>query len=205
MEGGEVEGVAGAVGGVPAPAPAVRGAAHGAPVQTQGATQSRIGAAVGGQTAIRSRTLGVTLEERGQAQGALWVAAALSSPPGQIQGSEATRALLWVVEDLLIQRQMLEAAEALMDQIPMAVDRMAGMVGPALTVVLGTTTDPLVMEPTMEPTLEVVWAGTLEPEVVTARRLLGWVLGRDSLGVPLLGLQAQLLCTASTTGEQFHF
>ena len=205
MEGGEVEEVGGAVGGVPAQAPAVRGAAHGAPVQTQGATQSRIGAAVGGQTAIRSRTLGVTLEERGQAQGALWVAAALSSPPGQIQGSEATRALLWVVEVLSIQRQMLEAAEALMDQIPMAVAHTAGMAGPVHMVALDTTTDPLVMEPTMAPTLEVVWAGTLEPEVVTARRLLGWVLGPDSLEGQLSGLRAQLLCMASTTGEHFHF
>ena len=202
--GGEEEGEAGEAEGAAAAAQAAQ-EVHGAPAQTQGATQSRIGAAVGGQTAIRSRTLGVTLEERGQAQGALWVAAALSSPPGQIQGSEATRALLWVVEDLLIQRQMLEAAEALMDQIPMAVDRMAGMVGPALTVVLGTTTDPLVMEPTMEPTLEVVWAGTLEPEVVTARRLLGWVLGLDSLEGPLSGLRAQLLCMASITGEHSHF
>ena len=55
-EAGEAEGVAAAA--------AVRGAAHGAPVQTQGATQSKIGAAVEGQTAIQSKTLGVTLEER---------------------------------------------------------------------------------------------------------------------------------------------
>ena len=204
MEGGEVEEVAGAVGGVPAQAPAVRGAAHGAPVQTQGATQSRIGAAVGGQTAIRSRTLGVTLEERGQAQGALWVVVVLSSR-APIQGWGATRALLWVVEDLLIQRQMLEAAEALMDQIPMAAAHTAGMAGPAHMVALDTITAPLVMEPTMAPTLEVVWAGTLEPEVVTARRLLGWVLGPDSSEGPLSGLRAQLLCMASTTGEHFHF
>ena len=110
-----------------------------------------------------------------------------------------------MVEDLLIQRQMLEAAEALMDQILMAVGHMAGMAARAHMEALDTTTGPLVMEPTMAPTLEVVWGGTLGQGVVTARRLLGWVLGRDSLGVPLLGLQAQLLCTASTTGEQFHF
>ena len=180
-EGGEVEEVAGAAeeAAVAAAAAAIRGAAHGAPVQTQGATQSRIGAAVEGQTAIRSRTLGVTPEERGQGQGALWVVEALSSP-APMQGWEATRALLWAVEDLSIQRQMLEAAEALMDQIPMAAGHTAGMAGPAHMVALDTTTDPLVMEPTMAPTLEVVWAGILEPEVVTARRPLGWVLGQDS-------------------------
>ena len=77
MEGGGVEGVDGAVEGVAA-VQAVQGAAHGAPVQTQEATQSRIGAAVVGRTAIRSRTLGVTPEERGQgAQGAHWVVVAL--------------------------------------------------------------------------------------------------------------------------------
>ena len=172
-EEGEGEEVVGAAEGAAAAAPAVQGAAHGAPVQTQGATQNRIGAAAGGQTAIQSRTSGATLEEPGQAQeGALWVVAVLSSL-GLIQGWEVTRALLWVVEVLSIPRLMLEAAEALTDQIPMAVAPMADMAGPTHMVALDTTTDPLVMEPAMEPTLEVVWVGTLEPEVVTVRRLLG--------------------------------
>ena len=203
-EGGEGEEVGGAAEGAAAAAPAVQGAAHGAPVQTQGATQSRIGAAVEGQTAIQSRTLGAILAEPGQAQGALWVVAVLSSP-GLIQGWEATRALLWVVEVLSIPRQMLEAAEALTDQIPMAVAPMAGMAGPAHMVELDTTIDPLVMEPAMAPTLEAVWVGTPEPEVVTVRRLLGWVLGQASSVVQLSVLQAQLLCMVSITGELFHF
>ena len=80
---------------------------------------------------------------------------------------------------------MLEAAEALMDQILMAVGLMAGMVVQTHMVALDTTTGPLVMEPTMAPTLEVVWGGTLGQGVVTARRLLGWVLGQGSSEVQL--------------------
>ena len=87
----------------------------------------------------------------------------------------------------------------------MAVGRMADMAGPAHMVGLDTTIDPPAMEPTMAPTLEVVWAGILELEVVTVKRLLGWVLGQASLEVQLLELQAQLPCMGSTTGENFYF
>ena len=96
--GGEGEGEAGEAEGAAA-AQAVQGV-HGAPAQTQGATQSRIGAAVGGQTAIQSKTWGATLEEPGQGQEALWVVAALSSLGQTQEGWEATRELPWEVEAL---------------------------------------------------------------------------------------------------------
>ena len=86
----------------------------------------------------------------------LWVVADLSSPVQTQEGWEATRALLLEVEALSIPRQMLEAVEALTDQIPTAVDLMADMAGPAHMVGLDTTIGPLAMEPTMAPTLEVV-------------------------------------------------
>lgn len=87
-----------------------------------------------------------------------------------------------------------------MDPIHMVVGRMADMGEQAHMVVLDTTTGPLDMEPTMALTLGVASAGTLELGVVTARRLLVWVLGQDSLEVLLLGLQAVRPCTEFITG-----
>ena len=181
-EAGEAEGVAAAA--------AVRGAAHGAPVQTQGATQSKIGAAVEGQTAIQNKIGEATLEEPEQ-----------EVVLGQTQGLEVTRALLSVVEALSIPRPTLEGVGTLLGLVHMAVGPTADMVEQAAMVELDTTTDLPAMAPTLGPTSAVAWAGIRGRGVGSARRRLDSVLALASLVALPLELLAVLLCMESTTGK----
>ena len=179
---------AGGAGGVVAAV--VQGVVRGGQAQTQGAIQSKIGAAVEGQTAIRNKVGEAILEEPEQEVGL-----------GRTQGLGATRAPLSVVEALSIPRPTLGGVGTLLGLVHMAGGPTADMVERAVMVELDTTTDPLAMAPTLGPTLVVAWAGIRGRGVGSARRRLDSELALDSLVALPLELLAVLLCMESTTGE----
>ena len=186
-EGGAAE-EAGGAGGVVAAV--VQGVVRGGQAQTQGAIQSKIGAAVEGQTAIQNRIGEATPEEPEQEEDL-----------GRTQGLGATRAPLSVVEALSIPRPTLEGVGTLLGLVHMAVGPTADMVERAVMVELDTTTDLPAMAPTLGPTSAVAWAGIRGRGVGSARRRLDSVLALASLVALPLELLAVLLCMESTTGK----
>ena len=179
---------AGGAGGVVAAV--VQGVVRGGRAQTQGAIQSKIGAVVEGQTAIRNKVGEATPEEPEQ-----------EVVLGQTQGLGATRAPLSVVEALSIPRPTLGGVGTLLGLVHMAGGPTADMVERAVMVELDTTTDLPAMAPTLGPTSAVAWAGIRGPGVGSARRRLDSVSALASLVELLLELLAVLLCMESTTGK----